>query len=137
MNKLLKALEKNENDSLLDLTTNKIKATNNKILRELHLPNELHIEYMRKLENYKYVDELSDLRSGSYIRWIPISNPLYLVLKKGSLFCDIKATDKGLVLVCKGAYNKHFQLNFDENLIFQKLSDQELVLLSALDHLAK
>jgi hypothetical protein len=32
---------------------------------------------------------------------------------------------------------RHFQLSMDKNLIFQKLTDQELVLLSALDHLSK
>ncbi len=32
---------------------------------------------------------------------------------------------------------KHFQIKMDESLIFQKLTQQELVLLNALDHLSK
>jgi len=40
--------------------------------------------------------------------------------------------------VCKnfGFPSRHFQISMDKNLIFQKLTDQELVLLSALDHLS-
>ena len=135
MDKLMKSLEKEENISLLDLTTEKINAMVNKVLLELDLPKKVHIEYMNKLAHYKYVDELSDLRYGSYIRWIPISNPNKIRLEKGSTFCDVKVSDSGLSLICKG-YARHFQLSFDENLIFQKLSDQEMVLLSALDHLS-
>ena len=36
-----------------------------------------------------------------------------------------------------GFNSRHFQISMDKNLIFQRLTDQELVLLSALDHLSK
>ena len=51
----------------------------------------------------------------------------------------MKIKDDGVFLVCKnfGYYPKCFQLSMDKNLLFQKLTDQELILLSALDHLAK
>jgi hypothetical protein len=51
----------------------------------------------------------------------------------------MKITDDGVFLVCKnfGYNSKCFRISMDKNLIFQKLTDQELILLSALDHLAK
>ena len=51
----------------------------------------------------------------------------------------MKITDDGVFLVCKnyGYNSKHFQIQMDTNLIFQKLTTQEQILLSALDHLAK
>ena len=136
MDKLLKALDKDSNEGIINMTNAKIKQMNASVLSELQLSKEYHAEIMNKLKGYKYVDEMTDLHVGSYIRWIPLTNPNELRLKQGSILCDIKITNDGLSLVCKG-YNRHFQITFDENLIFQRLSEQEQVLLSALDHLAK
>jgi len=136
MDKLLKALDKDSNEGIINMTSAKIKQINASVLSELQLSKEYHMEIMNKLKGYKYVDEMTDLHVGSYIRWIPLTNPDELRLKQGSILCDIKITNDGLSLVCKG-YNRHFQIKFDENLIFQRLSEQEQILLSALDHLAK
>jgi hypothetical protein len=85
------------------------------------------------------VDEMSDLKYGTYIRWICIENPKQINLVKGAVFCEMKITDDGVFLICKnfGNTSRHFQISMDTNLIFQKLTEQELILLSALDHLAK
>ncbi len=106
------------------------------ILKELHLSRKETLDMMGKLKNYKYVDEMNDLKYGTYIRWVPISNPGDIDLKKGAIFCEMKITDDGVFLVCKGFGNRHFQIKMDENLVFQRLTDQEQVLLSALDHLS-
>ena len=81
---------------------------------------------------------MSDLKYGTYIRWIPVENPDEIDLKKGALFCEMKITDKGVFCVCKnhGFNTRHFQISMDKTLIFQKLTTQEQVLLSALDHLS-
>jgi hypothetical protein len=137
--KLLKSLDDESNENLLNFTTDKIKEMNLNILKELKLSRNDTLELMRKLNNYKYVDEMNDLKYGTYIRWIPIENPDTIHLTKGAIFCEMKITEDGVFCVCKNyGYNlRHFQISFDKNLIFQKLTDQELVLLSALDHLAK
>lgn len=139
MQKLLKSLENEDNEYLIDLTTKKIREMNKKVLKELHLSNKEITEYLSKLKEYKYVDEVSDLKYGAYIRWISLTDPDDLDLKKGSVFCDMKVTDEGLIIICKnfGYSKKHFQLKFDEHMIFQKLSEQELILLNALDQLSK
>ena len=139
VNKLLTALEDESNESLLNFTTKKIKEMNLKILKELHLSKTDTLELLAKLKEYKYVDEMNDLKYGAYIRWISIDNPGKISLTKGGIFCEMKITDDGVFLVCKNVgYNSRcFRISMDKNLIFQKLTDQELVLLSALDHLAK
>ena len=110
-----------------------------KIIKEFQLPRNETLDILKKLNDYKYVDEMYDLKYGTYIRWIPINNPNIIVLTKGAVFCEMKITDDGVFLVCKnyGYSSKHFQLKMDTNLIFQKLTTQEQILLSALDHLAK
>jgi hypothetical protein len=137
--KLLKALDDETNETLLNFTTDKIREMNLNILKELHLPKKDTLELMKKLKEYKYVDEMNELKYGSYLRWIPIEDPTNIYLTQGSLFCEMKITDDGVFCICKnyGYKSKYFQLSMDKNLIFQKLTDQELVLLSALDHLAK
>jgi len=139
VNKLLKALDDESNDTLMNFTTKKIKEMNLNILKELQLTKKETLDLFNKLKDYKYVDEMSDLKYGTFIRWIPIEDPTNIYLAKGALFCEMKIKDEGVFCVCKnyGFPPRHFQISMDKNLIFQKLTDQELVLLSALDHLSK
>jgi hypothetical protein len=138
VNKLLKALDDETNETLLNFTTKKIKEMNLKVLKELHLSTSDTLELFEKLKSYKYVDEMNELKYGAYIRWIPIEDPTNISLSKGALFCEMKITNDGVFCICKnfGFTTRHFQISMDKTLIFQKLTDQELVLLSALDHLS-
>lgn len=134
---LIKALDNIDNDSIMDLTTYKIKEINLNILRELNLPIKTIQLYMKKLDGYKYVDEIKDIIIGSFIKWIPITDASYLPLNIGGIICSIKIETSGPVITCKNFMHKYYQLKIDECLLFQKLSKQSLVLLSALDHLNK
>lgn len=137
VDKLLKALDDESNEKLLHFTSNKIREMNLTILNELNLSKKETSEMYNKLKDYKYVDEMDDLKYGTYIRWIPIEDPTNIFLTKGGIFCEMKITDNGVFCICKnyGYSKRYFQLEMDKNLIFQKLTDQELVLLSALNHL--
>jgi hypothetical protein len=139
VNKLLKALDDDSNENLLNFTSKKITEMNLKIINELQLERKEALDLMKKLKNYRYVDELHDLKYGTYVRWIPIHDPKNIYMTKGAIFCEYKIKEDGVCLICKnfGYPNRHFQIKLDENLVFQKLTDQELVLLSALDHLSK
>lgn len=136
---LIKALDDDTNESLMNFTTQKLREMILKILKELQLPRNETLELMKKLKDYKYVDEMKDLKYGTYLRWIPIDDPENIHLTKGALFCEMNVKEDGVYITCKnyGFNRKHFQIKLDENLIFQKLTEQELVLLSALDHLSK
>ena len=137
VDKLMKALDNDDNSHLLDLTNEKILNIKIDILKELGFSQEKLLDMLKKLRNYRYVDGMNELSYGAFIRWVPISNPEKLELTKGSMFCDFKVTDKGVYIVCKNYASRHHQIKMEENLIFQKITDQEHVLLSALDHLAK
>ena len=136
---LLKALDDESNENLFNFTTKKILEMNLQVLKELHLDRAETLDILKKLKEYKYVDEMNELKYGTYLRWIPINNPENIYLTKGAIFCELNITDNGVFIVCKnfGYSTKHFQIKMDECLIFQKLSSQEKVLLSALDHLSK
>lgn len=137
INQLLNALDNEKNEKIMNYTSQKIEQMNYDILKELHLSKKINIEYLDKLREYVYVDELKDLREGTYLRWICLKDPDNLHLSRGAIFCETKITDQGVYLVCKNHYHKHFQFKMDECLIFRKLLNQEIILIQALDMLEK
>ena len=137
VDKLMSALDNEKNESIMNLTTAKIEETIFNILKELHLDKEIFINYFKKLKGYKYVDELDDLKYGGFIRWIPITDPDNLPLNQCGIICDILIKDEGIYIVCKNFMHRHYRFKMDECLIFQKISNQEMIILSALDHLDK
>jgi hypothetical protein len=137
LNKLTKALDNTNNDSIMNLTTRKLMELNLKILKELMFDKETLINYLRKLKGYKYIDEIDELKHGAFIKWIPITDPKNLPLNQCGIICDMKITDDGVIIVCKNFMHRHYTFKTDEVLIFQKLSNQEMVIISALDHLEK
>lgn len=133
---LMSALDNENNDIIMNLTSAKIQETIFNILKELHLDKKILIDYFKKLKGYRYVDELNELKYGGFIRWIPLTDPTFLPLNQCGIICDIKIADDGVYIVCKNFMHRHYRFKMDECLIFQKLSSQEMIILSALDHLS-
>ena len=137
VNILLKALDNDANENIINMSYKKIQEMKYNMLSELELEKDMFKDYLTKLKQYRYMDELNDLKIGAFIRWIPLADPENIHLTQGGIICDIKITDKGIALVCKNFAHKYYHLNPDELMIFQKLSGQEQVLLAALDYLEK
>ena len=136
-NKLLDALEEESNQSIMNLTSAKISKQKNDMLQQLGLPRDKLKLIHKKLKKYRYCSDLKDIQYGFYIRWIPLRNPEKIILTNGGIVCEIKITENGTYIVCKNRFNNIFQLKFDECLIFQKISQQEAVILKVLDYLVK
>ena len=134
-NYLLKSLDNENNSSMNNLSSKKIKSMKNDYLQQLQLSREKLKEYHTKLKEYRYVDDLSDIQYGRYIRWINLKDPTKISLTQGGIIIDIKICQGGIQIVCKNFRNKKFQIKIDECFIFQKLTDQEKIILSALDYL--
>jgi hypothetical protein len=134
---LLKSLEDESNEHLLNVTSKELIEMIFRVLKELSLDKEERMRMMKMLKGYRYIDDMSELKYGAYIRWIPIENPREIEMKRGAIFCDVKIMDNGVYLVCKNYRStKHFQIKLDECLVFQKLTEQERVLISVMDHLS-
>jgi hypothetical protein len=128
-----KSLNNNNNESINNLTSVIIKASKINILAELPITKKYNGELTKKLKGYRYVEELPELHIGCYIRWINIKNPENQIkLTNGAFLCDVKISDN-ILLVCKNNMNRIFNINMSENLIFQKLTDQERIILYAMD----
>ena len=117
------------------LTTGELKTIKNNVLQKLLLEkNELKL-YHKLLTNYRYVDEIDELRYGSYIRWFNLSKPKSLKLLNGGFIVDIKNNNGNIIILCKNRLNKFFNLKMSESFIFQKNTTQEQVLIKILDHI--
>jgi len=95
------------------------------------------MDIAKKLKEYRYIDDMKELHFGSYIRWITIKNPENIRLTNGGIVCDIKVIKDDIHITCKNNMNRFFQLKMSENIIFQKITDQERVLLKVMDYLKK
>ena len=134
IDELLDSLDNEQNASIMKLNTKKIIDQKIDALYELNLPNEEITELLYKLNNYRLVDELPDIKEGSYIRWINLSNPNDLKLRLGGHVCDIIIEKSGIHIKCMKR-GRFFQIKLDQCIVFQKLSAQEEIILIALDHL--
>tara|TARA_B110000858_G_C17789605_1_gene469118 strand:- start:1932 stop:2363 length:432 start_codon:yes stop_codon:yes gene_type:complete len=134
---LVKALDNENNASIMNYNNRMIKTIKNDYLQKLLLSKDKLKDYHNKLKHYRYVDDLSDIQYGRYIRWINLKNPEKILLTRGGMIIDIKILSNGIHVVCKNTYNHKFQVKIDECYIFQKLTDQEKILLMALDYVDK
>ena len=134
---LLKALENENNTGIEELSTRKIKAMKNDYLQQLQLSREKLKDLHTKLKDYRFVDDLTNIQYGRYIRWISLKNPDNITLTNGGVIIDIKIEGDGIYLLCKNFRGGRIQIKIDECFIFQKLTDQEKTIISALDYLEK
>ena len=134
---LMKALDNENNLSISKLNSRKIAAQKNDILQKLQLKSDKLKEFHKKLKDYRYVDDLQDILYGSYIRWIPLKDPENVKLTNGGIVINLKILNGGVYIGCKNNINHYMQIKLDENLVFQKIQNQEKVLLSVIDYLDK
>lgn len=157
IDKLMNALNNEKNEGIVELDIKQISAIKNDILQQLPLTKEELKKINKQLKLYRYVDDPSELNHGNYIRWIPIKNinieeitnkihnwdththnelPPSIKLTNGGFICDIKVNDDGVVYIfCKNNMNRIFNIKLNEHIIFQKLTSQEQIILSAIKYL--
>jgi hypothetical protein len=134
---LVKACENENNKHILELTNDKILQTKVDIIAELPIEEEDKIHLGEKLEEYMYVDEIHELKSGSYLRWINISDSDNIFITNGAIFCEIVFTDFGTCLRMRNFRKRYFEIKMDDVILFQKLTEQEKILLYALSYISK
>uniref|UniRef100_A0A6C0H628 Uncharacterized protein n=1 Tax=viral metagenome TaxID=1070528 RepID=A0A6C0H628_9ZZZZ len=84
-------------------------------------------DFLEKLYNYKYIENINDIKLGRYIRWISLLND-ELKLTSGGFCCSIILNEKETKIFCKNVMNETFCCIFDSSLVFQKFSKQEIII---------
>ena len=130
---LLSALDNSNNDYILKETTRSIKDKTNNILERLPVSIDTIKKYKNVLNNYRYCDEIDDIHLGKYLRWVVLDKDDYK-LHNGGFLMDVTEQNDLIYLLCKkGKYI--FKIHYSTNLVFQKLTSQEIILLKTIDYL--
>ena len=106
---------------------------NLEVLSDLELNEEDTYNFLSKLKEYKYIDEVDDLKYGSFIRWIPLTDPENLPLHHSGMICEVRFTEDGTIIICKNFMHRHYSIKMDECLIFQKFSNDEKMMIELID----
>jgi len=139
---LLDSLEDENTDYLQNKS---LKSISNEVFQALYdigCREEQLNSYCEKLIGYRLVNEVYELHKGKLIKTIRLfdnnNNPITPKLRMHGKVSNIKFMDNGTHVVCmmfsNGSYrNQYVQYKFDEYLTFQKLSDEEQLILMAYD----
>jgi hypothetical protein len=115
-------------------STSEIKDMKNNILQKMLFDRDELKLYHKLLTKYRYIDEIDELKYGSYIRWFKLKEKETMKLMKGGFIIEIKQNDKNeIIIVCKN-YGRLFSLKMNETIIFQKNTSQEELLIKILDY---
>lgn len=128
IDEIIKAVNNVDMDYLGDRTLKEIAEEIYNSLLCIGLSNDIISTYCNKLIEYRLVEEIYQLHKGKHIRWVRISNG-EPTLTNGGIVVDIKFLDNGTHIICKNK-NRFIQYKFDDCITFQKLSQEEQLLLS-------
>ena len=135
---LLKSACENEaNTNILNFTNDKIMKVKVDIINELPINHDAKVELIKKLQSYMYVDEIHELKNGAYLRWLDMRDIENIRLVSGAFFCELVFTDSNSCMRMQNIRGRHFEVKMDDVILFQKLSDQEKVILAALSYMSK
>lgn len=110
-----------------ETTLNDILESNRTVLKQIY--DDEYESKFDKLAGYMYVDTLRELKLGRFIRWINSSKKL----TAGGFAVSIDFINEKSYILCRGINGRPFKITFDNNTIFQLMSEEEQMLLSALD----
>lgn len=145
IDQLLNAIQDESTDYLEDKT---LKSINNDIFKSLYeigYRGEQLKEYCEKLIGYRLVNEVFELHKGKLVKTIRIFDDEYKSvvpkLRMHGKVSNIKFLDNGTHVVCmmfiNGRFsNRYAQYKFDQYLTFQKLSDDENLILLTYEYLS-
>lgn len=137
VNAILSAMTKTENSTIANMTLKKIATRRHEILSSLNLTPDKMEEFERKLHMYRVVESPHDLKHNQLIRWIPLrsleTRP-YVTLG-GCLFKIKYNNEESLHIVTMRNVKRFvFNIKFELNIVFQRLSQEELLILRAVEY---
>ena len=130
-------MNKTENNTIANLTLKKIAARRHEILSSLNLTPEKMAEFERKLPMYRVIENPYELKHNQLIRWIPLrsleTRP-YITLG-GTLFRVRENPEDGIhVVTIRNVKRFVFNIKFELNVVFQRLSQEEMLILRAVEY---
>jgi hypothetical protein len=137
VNAILSAMTKTENSTIANMTLKKIAARRHEVLSTMNLTPEKMAEFERKLQMYRVIETPDELKHNQLIRWIPLrsleTRP-YITLG-GCLFSVRYNEEESLhIVTIRNVKRFVFNIKFELNAVFQRLSQEELLILHAVEY---
>ena len=138
VNAILSAMTKTENSTIANMTLKKIAARRHEVLSSMNLTPEKMAEFERKLQMYRVIENPDELKHNQLIRWIPLrsleTRP-YVTLG-GCLFRVRYNEEESLhIVTIRNVKRFVFNIKFELNAVFQRLSQEELLILHAVEYI--
>ena len=130
INDILKSIEESE---LSDTSYGELRSDINDILQKIGYKDVK--ETIKTLKEYRFSPNISDLRTGRYIRYIPLAGKNFMKLQNGGIIINIKKGVKDILIICKNQRNRLFSVSFSKAIIFQKLTTDETIILDTIKYL--
>ena len=132
---LLRELAKDKNNYIEEKTTARIfNEMKQSIVDEFE--NADVDNMLKKLIEYRVVDELDAIHIGQHTRWIQKYQDA-VKLTNGGILLNVTFTNEGINLTIRLWNSRIIQVRFDDCLVFQKLSFGEQLILMASDYVNK
>lgn len=133
------AIDETSDSNVEYLTSGKITEHKNKIFDEMNFTILDREKAHKSLAFYRYISDLNDFKYGMFIRWYSLKKlkKRELKLEMGGFISDIKIVSDDVHIICKNIFGKHVQIKTGENIVFQKITDQEKVIISVFDYVNK
>jgi len=140
INELLDTLEDDENSYLENKTLKIINKEVYDAISELGCNQERHADLYSKLMGFRVVSEICYLHIGKYVKAIRRCTDGKSKITIMGIVTNIQFNDKGILvrvfIPSSTKKNIHMNYLFDNYITFQKLSDNEQLILMAYDSLA-
>ena len=127
------AIDNEDNENITSHTYASLEKCKRGIIEELFGCPDEQVSMLGKLEEYRHVDEMPEFRPGCHVRWIRATTGKNPRLTNGGFLLDVFIRENGVHMRCRNGCNRIFQLKIDDVFVFQKLTDQERVILSMID----
>lgn len=128
---ILNNLDTENKNYLVNKKVTTLLEENKEALSSLNKITEYQLEVLcKKLNKYHFVDEMYELHLGKHVRYIR-KNDANHVVKVGGIVVDIKFLNNGthIMILNKFISKRPIQYKFDDVLTFQKLTEEEQLIL--------
>jgi hypothetical protein len=107
-------------------------------LTSINVPADVLLSFYDKLKLYRHRKD-DDIEEGRYARWIDLEKVQQgtFTLANGGIVCGFKPTHKGTGMLCKSRVGNMFTIPLYRSIVFQQMSDSELLVSKAIDYLER
>ena len=132
-----RAVNNERNLNIMDESLSKIKNDKNDILQYIGLKGKELTAIHKQLKLYRYIESIHEIQSGCYVRYISLKTSYRLLT--GGIVVNIKHrindNDNDYLITLKNKMNRFFTIKFNQIILFQKLTDQEQIILNLLKYI--